>query len=136
MKMYSIFCDTPIEFQTFYTFMAEYLTGIGINELCVVKSESGDLSPGMTINILEQRDALYHVMEKLARDECFATLGYQESILIIPFEGLQFNVVLADSIPAPKSLGLIEVVDSTDVIGQYWDAYESFGIHEIGLMAT
>jgi len=66
----------------------------------------------------------------LERDEEFFTMGWDNTALLIPFEGQQFNLIVEGATTFPENK-IFEVIDATDVLMDYEDAYEGFGINDV-----
>lgn len=112
-------------------YMLQMLRCLHIAELKVVTLEQSDITGlGSRLSVRDDEPILERVFRSLIRDESFITLGSAEQILIVPFEGCQFNVIVPSLKEMPQGTG-INVTDSTKILTEYPDAYEPFGVREI-----
>lgn len=111
-------------------YLAEYviraLHSLSVQSIKMIYKERGKFTKS-SISVEKDKDELLAMLKSLARDESFFTLGWPRSVLLIPFERYQFNLITADTSTIPSD-PLLEILDSTDILRDYPDAYEMFGV--------
>lgn len=131
MRMYAISVDEETADNPLSKFVLNCLKEVGISRLRIVHSESEKFPVSSKNFLLEQdKDALLEILYLLEADEEFLTIGWDNIALLIPFEGRQFNLVVGNVSTLPKD-NKFTVVDATEVLVNYADAYEGFGLKEV-----
>lgn len=70
---------------------------------------------------------LLYGLEFLSEDLGFFTLSCKNQALIVPFEGANFNIIIPTHVRLPVYADL-DHVNATDVLNQYREAYDGFGL--------
>jgi hypothetical protein len=108
--------------------MLDLIITMKLSELDVLCREGDyDICPYDLFCLPEDTKILNEALEVLAGDSAFFTLSCQGKALIVPFEGNQFNIIVGSGVSLPEIKGL-HLDDVTDVLNQYYDAYEGYGL--------
>jgi hypothetical protein len=78
----------------------------------------------------EDRRDLVHAMNYLANNQGFFTVSSINIFLMIPFERSVFNIIVNDDI-MPPAIARIEIADVTEVLNEYRDMYNNFGLSDV-----
>ena len=132
MYMYAVsIAEGPDDPFRLSDFVLRTVIASGSKWLRVVYSESR-LYPEKTPPLVLHGDTseIMSILRYMQEDEGFLTLGWDNELLIIPFEGDHFNLVFKNPFIVLREPG-IQVVDATEVLHQYQDAYEGFGVKRV-----
>lgn len=130
MQMYAISSDREVPEGSLSQYVLSCLREADVSNLKIVYSESDDFPVGEKISLELDECILLEQLGILERDEEFFTLGWNNTALLIPFEGKHFNLILRSPSKFPRD-ERFKISDATDVMFDYEDAYEGFGIKSV-----
>jgi hypothetical protein len=95
-----------------------------------LKEEYGKKWPFTGAYLPKNEDILNQAIKYLTDESGFFTISCKNSLLVVPFEGGVFNIIVNDDIIIENLEGF-DISDATNVLKVYRDLYNNFGVDEV-----